>query len=121
ARFNHWEFKWSNIEQARGTYSYAAYDPIVNAAQGAGMSVVGLLDGTPYWASSTVTATGTQVPANLYLPWDDPSNYWGAFVYAAAQHYRGHIAVWEIWNEPDQYNNASWAGSEADYYQLLKV
>jgi hypothetical protein len=64
------------------------------------------------------------VPANLYLPFDDPKNYWGQFMYKLAARYAGQINTWVIWNEPDLYDNRilyTWDGTISDMYQLVKV
>ena len=61
---------------------------------------------------------------NLYLPFDDPQNYWGQFMFKLALRYRGQIDTWIVWNEPDMYNDAfayTWDGSVSDLYQLVKV
>src|SRR5688572_1979175 len=56
-----------------------------------------------------------------------PENYWGQYVRQVVQMYKGRIDTWIIWNEPDITPDAPnaayfiWAGSPADYYQLLKV
>src|SRR5690606_15981375 len=49
----------------------------------------------------------------------NPGNPWASFVYAAVERYRGHVHVWEVWNEPDL--SMFWSGSVADYARLLKV
>jgi hypothetical protein len=68
------------------------------------------------------------VPLNLYLPYDDPQNYFGNFVYETAVRYTGRIEDWIIWNEPDIGNEAAdggashtWAGTPEEFAQLLKV
>ena len=64
------------------------------------------------------------MPANLYLPFDDPQNYWGQFMYKLAQRYAGQINTWVIWNEPDLYSDSvpyTWDGTITDLYQLVKV
>ena len=44
---------------------------------------------------------------------------WAAFTLRMAEHYRGRISHWVIWNEPDVWDPAhpgsTWLGSEADY------
>ena len=85
----------------------------------AGMTVVGLLGNPPAWA----TRNGS-TPANLDLPIDDPNNYWAAFVRSMVATYAGRINQWIIWNEPDipqGMQGSTWAGSVAEYYQLVKV
>jgi len=68
----------------------------------------------------------TRPPQGLSEAWDDwttadgdPINYWGRFVHTIVSRYRGQIAHWEMWNEPDL--GWFWSGSAADYAQLLKV
>jgi hypothetical protein len=97
------------------------------------MKVAAMVLGTPEWAAETPgLKTGTSVPRGLYEPvflgdQPNPDNTWGAFMYHLAATYRGLMDVFEIWNEveiPASGSNAlynTWAGTAADYYQLLKV
>jgi hypothetical protein len=125
-----WErliFPWSLIQK---TGPNAWNDGYFNDQQVAqeinrGIQVVGLAAYTPQWATSTPQKAGTNnVPANLYLPFDDPKNYWGQFMYKLASHYAGQINTWIVWNEPDLYDTKilyTWDGSITDMYQLVKV
>jgi hypothetical protein len=125
-----WErliFPWSLI-QKNGPNSWAnGYFTDQQIAQEAarGIQIVGLAAYTPQWATSTPrTARTTNVPANLYLPFDDPNNYWGQFMYKLAQRYAGQVNTWIVWNEPDMYTDQimyTWDGSITDMYQLVKV
>jgi len=93
-------------------------DPIIAGELAAGREVIGLLIGTPAWAQANP---------------DDPADaravpdmfHWKAFVRGMAQHYRGRIRHWIIWNEPDvwmpDHPGSTWTGTEEDYYQLLKT
>ena len=99
----------------------------VDGERAQGRDVVGLLVNTPDWAAADPGRGGASVPRNLNLPHDHPENYWGRFVRQVVELYRGKIDKWVIWNEPDITPDAPnaayfiWAGSPADYYQLLKV
>ena len=125
-----WErliFPWSLIQKdgpdawATGYFS----DQQIKDEVTRGIQVVGLAIYTPQWATSTpTTARPTNVPANLYLPFDDPKNYWGQFMFKLAQRYRGQIDTWVVWNEPDLVSSTiayTWDGSINDFYQLVKV
>ncbi|HVA25228.1 MAG TPA: hypothetical protein VMW62_12675 [Chloroflexota bacterium] len=82
------------------------------------MQVVGQVGNPPAWA-----VKDGSTPKNLDLPWNDPQNYWGQFIYKLAQTYAGKIDTWIIWNEPDFPKGqplSTWAGTEEDYYRLLK-
>ncbi len=50
---------------------------------------------------------------------------WAAFARRMAQHYRGRIGHWIIWNEPDVWEaghpGQTWAGTVEEYAQLLKT
>jgi hypothetical protein len=91
-------------------------DPIIAEEIVAGREVVAILIGTPAWASTQGGQSAKDVP-DLF--------YWQAFVRRMAQQYQGRIRHWIIWNEPDVWDishpGATWAGSEADYYHLLKA
>jgi hypothetical protein len=125
-----WErliFPWSLIQKSGPAAWNDGYFSDQQVAQevARGIQVVGLATYTPQWASSTPqTPRPTNVPANLYLPFDDPKNYWGQFMFKLAQRYSGQINTWVIWNEPDLYTDQilyTWDGSITDLYQLVKV
>lgn len=98
-------------------------DGVLNRELDDGRMMVGILAGTPPWASATGSVRA--VPTGLYLPADDPGNLWGQFVYRMAHTYRGRIDHWIIWNEPDIWDATSpgktWDGTVEDYVQLLRV
>ena len=126
-----WErliFPWSLIQKdgpnswANGYFS----DQQIKDEIARGIQVVGLAIYTPQWASTTpATGRTINVPANLYLPFDDPQNYWGQFMFKLAQRYAGQIDTWVIWNEPDVRSDTvggyTWDGTVTDFYQLVKV
>jgi len=125
-----WErliFPWSLIQKTGPNTWNDGYftDQQIQQEVGRGIQIVGLAAYTPQWATSTPkTARTTNVPANLYLPYDDPNNYWGQFMYRLAQRYAGEVNTWIIWNEPDLYTDQilyTWDGSITDMYQLVKV
>jgi hypothetical protein len=125
-----WErliFPWSLIQKTGAAAWNDGYfsDQQISQEVARGIQVVGLAAYTPQWASSTPqTARPTNVPLNLYLPFDDPKNYWGQFMFKLAQRYSGQINTWIIWNEPDLYTDQilyTWDGSISDLYQLVKV
>jgi hypothetical protein len=95
----------------------------VSQAVSEGREVVGVLVGTPAWA--TDGSPGSGVPTGLYLPVDDPGNLWAGFVRQAASYYaaRGvnRIAVWADQDIPPGTFGATWDGSVEDYYRLVQV
>ncbi|MDP2726880.1 MAG: hypothetical protein Q8P59_05005, partial [Dehalococcoidia bacterium] len=122
ARWERLSFWWNQI-QPGGPQEWRT-DKVVSDQQidgelRRGMTLVGLLGNPPDWA----TRNGS-VPQNLSLSYADPQNYWGRFVRDMVKRYAGRINYWIIWNEPDiDAGNSwsTWAGSEEEYYQLLKT
>lgn len=92
-------------------------------ARDAGRQVVGLIKGTPAWASDTGSLGA--VPRGLELPYDDPNNTFGSFVTRLVTHYSAQgIHHWIIWNEPDIRPGegiVEFEGEVEDYFRLLKV
>jgi hypothetical protein len=124
-----WEripFFWSNLQQD-GPASWNAFatnhDKQIDREIALGRHLVGLLINTPGWAATQPSLHGASPPKGLYLPYDDPGNYWGHFVGLIAKRYAGRIDDWIIWNEVNIPSGhwKTWGGSHADYAQLLKV
>jgi hypothetical protein len=93
-----------------------------------GVHLSAVLQFTPAWAQLDPAAGQRSTPRNLYLPYDDPNNYWAQFVYHTVSHYAGQINEWVIWNEPDIRlsdtgvdGTWTWAGSDEDFAQMQKV
>jgi hypothetical protein len=93
-----------------------------------GVKLTALLQFTPEWAQANPDNGERSPPKNLYLPFDDPNNYWGQFAYQVAKFYAGRIDEWVIWNEPEFQpgdvgagGSFTWLGTEQDFAQLLKV
>ncbi len=83
--------RWAAVNPAPGVWQLAELDRDVAAARAHGVELLALLSTTPEWAGGG--AHGTVPPADLEL--------WRDFVRRIAHRYRGHIAAYEIWNEPD--------------------
>jgi hypothetical protein len=93
-----------------------------------GTKVAGLFRFTPGWAAANPGDGKRSVPKNLDLPFDDPNNYFGQYVYQTAKFYTGQIDQWIVWNEPEfkpgdagAGGSYTWLGSDADFAQLMKV
>jgi hypothetical protein len=125
-----------------------AYDAVVDSLASEDVNMVGILLWTPDWAAtksgggfgaqsfdrrpfgwyapvphgslaSRAVSASSSPPQGLYLPWNDPNNHWGDFVYDIVTHYKGQVKHWEMWNEPEW--DYFWTGTSTDYAQLLKV
>jgi beta-glucosidase/6-phospho-beta-glucosidase/beta-galactosidase len=104
---------WASFQE-QGPTSYSQWyvnlvDRMVDAARARGMQVLCTLWMTPGWANG---GRGTMVP-----PTDDAS-YAHMATWAAA-HFRGRVAAWEVWNEPNL--DYFFAGSAERYARLLRA
>lgn len=108
-------FAWRDIEQIeKGSYDWYRPDLIVGLIAEKNLKLIVRLDHQPFWAQADDGATP--------LPSAPPKNYqdFGDFCYVLAQRYKGRIAAYQVWNEP---NLAREWGNQipnpADYVQLL--
>jgi hypothetical protein len=117
-------FWWSEMQQhGPGDLNLFAtdQDSYIESEAARGRQLAGAVLNTPGWASGDGSRNG--VPNGLYLPYDHPDNHWGQFMKLMAQHYRGKVDTWIIWNEVDISHGqwSTWNGSLEDYVQLQKV
>lgn len=84
--------RWSFIQPtSSGPFDYSRYDSQITSASNQGIKILALLSTAPQWAGGG--ANGTTPPSNVAL--------WQTFVRNVAQHFRGKIVAYEIWNEPN--------------------
>lgn len=107
---------WSSLQEVgRGLLSQWYVDTVdrcVNLARARGINVLAMLWATPSWANG---GQSRNVP-----PLDVKDFAWIANW--AANHFRGRVAAWEVWNEPDSAQSSwSWGGDVAQYVGLLKA
>jgi hypothetical protein len=121
------EVPWSVFEPEPGqisssTQAYA--DRLVSDAAADGIRVIMVVDSTPCWDSSApapLLASCTQFGGSEANAWP-PSNAaaYASFVAYLAGRYGAHLAALEVWNEPDQSNEAYFAGPDkAERYVAL--
>lgn len=89
--------KWAELEPEEGQFLF--YDDAVSGAHAAGLAILGMLDGIPYWLASGKRETGYW--SRWHIP-DRPDTMakWEQYCRTAISHYQGRIDHWEIWNEP---------------------
>lgn len=88
-------FSWGATEREKGKIEYAYkgtdYDKVADAYSGEGVRVYQIWHDSPSWTRPG--KTGTRNPDDLR----DAFN----FARRLAQHYKGRVQAWEVWNEPD--------------------
>ncbi len=115
------QFPWYDLEiSGKGNYqdcrngpcidAWAKYDNIVDLADKYGVQILARLEAPPKWAQAVEGSFAP--PAKL----DD----YGDYVAAVATRYKGRIAYYQIWNEPNNY--PEWGEQPVDpeaFTQLL--
>jgi hypothetical protein len=125
------EVPWSELEPLGpnqidpGALTYL--DRLTSDAAADGIGVVAMVESTPCWATSAPASLlracvpGHVGKANSWPP-TNPATY-ATFVALLAQRYGTRLAALEVWNEPDQSNQAYFAGPEKPqrYAALLRA
>jgi Bacterial Ig domain/Cellulase (glycosyl hydrolase family 5) len=87
------DFSWDVIEPQRGTFRWAGYDALVNAARSRGIGVIATVTYTPAWANGGFS-DHNYAPAS--------ADEFGRFAGDVARRYAGQgVHHYEIWNEPN--------------------
>lgn len=102
---------WESIERAPGQYDWTFWDLLVRLAGKYHIVLAPYVCYTPEWLATQKENFWRQPPRDL-KPFE-------AFVFAIARRYRGKVASWEIWNEPD--NHEFWEGTVAQFAELEKA
>jgi hypothetical protein len=90
---------WSEVVPARGQWRFVRMDAYVNAATAMGADLLYTLGGTPRWASARPDEPGPYGPGCAAEPAD--LAHWEDYVRFVFRRYRGRIAAYEVWNEPN--------------------
>ncbi|MGH2346549.1 MAG: hypothetical protein ACRDG4_15090, partial [Chloroflexota bacterium] len=96
------DFNWQQISPLGSRVSVRRLDRAIDAAVSAGLQVLGLPTAWPSWTHPYTTRGVSEFTSYLRT---------------IARRYRGRVAAWEIWNEPNL--PISWRGSPEQYVELL--
>jgi polysaccharide biosynthesis protein PslG len=102
------QFPWEDIEiDGKGDFedrrhepwrdAWAKYDTIVTLAEAEGIDIIARLDNPPAWSRALGDEIGQKAPPDNF---DD----YGDFVTAVVERYRGRITYFQLWNEPNIYD-----------------
>lgn len=91
---------WAKCEKVPGVYDWAWLDEPVNDALAQGVQPwLQLSYGNPIYVGGGGVNLGAGFPSS-----PEALAAWDRWVQAIAEHYRGRVYEWEIWNEPDGQN-----------------
>ena len=120
------DVKWGQINTASGVYKWTNMDTWIADAQAQGADVLYTFGDTPQWAGK-IPAGSPCGPTGAYscsAPKDLNSDGTGTdadfsnFVTALVTRYKGQIAFYELWNEPDC--TCFWSGTQAQMVRMGK-
>jgi hypothetical protein len=110
-------FAWEDIEPIDDQFNFTRADSLLDEIERRGLRVVARLSDSPDWAHPSI---GTRADGGFVdAPPDDLGDY-ADFCGALAERYRGRIAAYQIWNEPNL--GREWGGRAPDaagYVSLL--
>jgi hypothetical protein len=104
---------WAAVQHTQGTYDWALVDRLVESAVAQRMSVLATLNSTPEWAVPPGEPAIHGRPAS--------ADAFGTFAAAVAQHFRGKVSAYEIWNEPNAAAFFAPTPNPAQFVDLLKA
>ncbi len=107
-------FGWNDIQPGPDTWDWTGADDVVAEVAYRGLRLVARLDHPPAWAIVDPASRADGVPFNVEA--------YAAFCGALADRYRGQIAGYQVWNEPNL--QREWAGHTPDaagYITLLRA
>src|SRR5690606_19595398 len=105
---------WRNLETTPGALDFTTTDTLIDALTAQGTKILLTLTHAPDWARSTTVENG---------PPDDYAAF-ASFAGTVAARYSGHVAAYEIWNEPNlrrEWNSSTRPVSADAYADLLRV
>lgn len=112
-------FSWQDLEPAQGTWEFSRADEIVNEVEAKGVKLVVRLSDAPEWAHPSI---GSSTEGDFLDAPPEDNSHFADYCGAIATRYKGRIAAYQIWNEPNLARE--WGGktpNAADYVALLAV
>ncbi len=105
------DLQFSRIAAQKGSYDFSVYDEVVAKLAAAGIEVLPILSAYDW---------EIEKPRSDVKPMYQHPEAWRDFVRAAAEHFKGRLKSWEIWNEQD---GGFWRPNPnaAQYVPLLKI
>jgi hypothetical protein len=90
---------WAELEPVKGGWQWDRLDKIIQNARSANVEVLLPLQATPTWAASDPRSAGAYGLGANTMP--AKIEDWDAYVATIANRYKGTVAAYEVWNEPN--------------------
>lgn len=102
-------FYWSRIEPEQGGWDFSGYDIFVENNIAAGNKILGVLAYDAGWIHK-------DGKGRYYIPPERLPDFL-QFVKNTAEHFRGKVGAWCIWNEPNAF---FWNGTDDEFVELTR-
>lgn len=117
-RFNHVKqtFAWRDMEPEKGLWTFHESDRILDETERRGLKMIARLGQVPDW---TLASGQGSADEKYDAPPQDIAD-WANYCETVATRYKGRIAAYQIWNEPNL--SREWGGEAPDaagYVELL--
>lgn len=125
--WNDHELLWYQVEPRKGQFDFRTADRTVDACRKMGVNVLAVMGYPPDWASEKpVPRSDMKQPFKATCERWKPRNAdeWRTYVRTTAEHFKGRVGMWEIYNEVNfhpPFLPASFSGTTAEYAKLLKM
>lgn len=106
---------WRVVEPEKGRWVWR--DAEVDALRARGFMILANLGHPPLWAGRESADRGNHGDWTDAPP-RDPAE-WAEYVFKTAEHFKGRIRHWEVWNEPCW--KSFFSGTPEEYAELLKI
>lgn len=98
------EIPWAGVEPQRGQFAWERWDGVVAGLQARRYRTLGMLCYWTHWVD----------------PYSDAAiDDFGKYAERVARRYRGRVAAWEVWNEPNE--RTYWQSTPERYVRLLRA
>lgn len=108
---------WGFVESQRGAFDWHSVDTWVTQAQAHHVELTYVFLNTPQWASKRPDEKCNRGMNGCAAPPNDQD--WADFVTVLVTRYKGRIASYEMWNEPNA--NGFFTGSAADMAHMVSI
>lgn len=116
--------KWADLETSNGKYDWSELDTWMSKAQAQGLDVLYTIGDTPEFAGKVPKGSpcgpagkySCSAPTDVNTDGTGSDAYFSDFITALVTRYKGQIAYYELWNEPDC--TCFWAGN---YDQIVRM
>jgi len=105
------DYRWNDIEKTPGNFDFSAMDQFTQTALQHNKKIIAVLGFDAGWIHND-NKTHEYIPPEYYDAYIN-------FVTQTVKRYKGQVAAFEIWNEPNLKAKRFWKGSDEEFINLF--